>query len=92
MTLALIFPGQGSQYVGMGKLLAERYPVAAETLAEADEILGLSLSALMAAGPEEELTQTKSAQPAILAHSVAVLFRTIPRGETPPGTPPLGGC
>lgn len=73
MSLALIFPGQGSQYVGMAKALAERFPVAAETLAEADEILGFALSRLMAEGPEEELTETKNAQPAILVHSVAAL-------------------
>ena len=73
MTLALIFPGQGSQYVGMGKALAEAHPVARDTLAEADDALGFSLSGLMADGPEEELTATKNAQPAILAHSVAVL-------------------
>jgi [acyl-carrier-protein] S-malonyltransferase len=73
MSLALIFPGQGSQYVGMGRALAERYPLAAETLAEADELLGLPLSRLMAEGPEDELTGTKNAQPAILVHSVAAL-------------------
>ncbi|MDH3227741.1 MAG: ACP S-malonyltransferase [Thermoleophilia bacterium] len=73
MSLALIFPGQGSQHVGMAKALAERYPVAAETLAEADQILGFALSRLMAEGPEEELTETKNAQPAILVHSVAAL-------------------
>ena len=73
MTLALLFPGQGSQVVGMGRALAEAHPVAAETLAEADEVLGFSLSALMAEGPEAELTATRNAQPAILAHSVAVL-------------------
>jgi [acyl-carrier-protein] S-malonyltransferase len=73
MSLALIFPGQGSHYVGMARALAEHHPVAAETLAEADEILGLSLSRLMAEGPEAELTETKNAQPAILVHSVAAL-------------------
>lgn len=73
MTLALLFPGQGSQVVGMGRALAQAYPVAADTLAEADDILGFRLSALMADGPEDELTATKNAQPAILAHSVAVL-------------------
>ena len=73
MTLALLFPGQGSQVVGMGRALAQAHPVAAETLAEADDVLGFSLSALMADGPEADLTATKNAQPAILAHSVAVL-------------------
>jgi len=73
VTLALLFPGQGSQYVGMARALAEHDPLAASVLREADEILGFPLSALMADGPEEELVATKNAQPAILAHSVAVL-------------------
>ncbi len=83
MSLALIFPGQGSQYVGMGTALAERYPVAAQTLAEADERLGFSLSRLMAEGPEDELTETKNAQPAILVHSVAALRAAGSRLPTP---------
>ena len=73
MSLALIFPGQGSQFVGMAKSLAASEATAADTLALADEVLGFSLSGLMAEGPEAELTATKNAQPAILAHSVAVL-------------------
>lgn len=73
MSLALLFPGQGSQTVGMARALADAYPVAADTLAEADEILGFALSGLMAEGPEDELTATRNAQPAILVHSVAVL-------------------
>jgi [acyl-carrier-protein] S-malonyltransferase len=73
MTLALLFPGQGSQVVGMGRALAEAYPVAADTLAEADDVLGFALSRLMAEGPEAELTETRNAQPALLAHSVAAL-------------------
>jgi len=73
MSLALIFPGQGSQYVGMATALATAEPVAAEVLHTADEVLGFSLSTLMADGPEGELTATKNAQPALLAHSVAVL-------------------
>jgi len=72
VTLALLFPGQGSQVVGMGRALAEAYPVAAETFSEADDVLGFGLSRLMADGPEEELTATRNAQPALLAHSVAV--------------------
>ena len=83
MPLALIFPGQGSQYVGMGRALAERFPVAAETLAEADEILGFALSRLMAEGPEDELTETKNAQPAILVHSIAALRAAGERLGTP---------
>ena len=73
MSLALMFPGQGSQHVGMGTALAERYAAAAEVLAEADEILGFELSRLMAEGPEEELRETRNAQPALLVHSVAAL-------------------
>jgi [acyl-carrier-protein] S-malonyltransferase len=69
---ALLFPGQGAQHVGMGKELAERFPEAAETFEQADEILGFSLSRLMWDGPQEELTLTANAQPAILVHSVAV--------------------
>ena len=72
MSLALVFPGQGSQYVGMGKDLAERFPEAATTFEEADAVLGFSLSRVAFEGPLEVLTETKHAQPAILAHSVAV--------------------
>jgi [acyl-carrier-protein] S-malonyltransferase len=57
----------------MARALAAAEPVAAETLREADEILGIPLSTLMAEGPEDELTATKNAQPALLAHSVAIL-------------------
>ncbi len=73
MTLALLFPGQGSQYVGMARDLADGHPEAAAVLEEADDVLGFDLSGLMADGPEDELTETRNAQPAILAHSVAVL-------------------
>ncbi len=73
MSLALIFPGQGSQYVGMASALAEHEPAAAAVLAEADEVLGFALSELMHHGPAEELTATINAQPALLTHSVAAL-------------------
>jgi len=73
MSIALIFPGQGSQYIGMAKALAKAEPIAAETLEAADEILGFKLSRLMAEGPESDLRVTENAQPAILTHSVAVL-------------------
>lgn len=73
MSLALIFPGQGSQAVGMAVDLAERYEVAADTLREADDVLGFPLSALMAEGPDDSLRATKNAQPALLTHSVAAL-------------------
>jgi [acyl-carrier-protein] S-malonyltransferase len=66
-------PGQGAQRVGMGKDLAERFPAARDTFAAIDEALGSSLSKLMWQGPEEELTLTHNTQPAILAHSAAVL-------------------
>ena len=73
VSLALIFPGQGSQAVGMGHALAMSDERAAAVFATADEVLGFSLSGLKWEGPEDELTTTKNAQPAILAHSVAVL-------------------
>jgi [acyl-carrier-protein] S-malonyltransferase len=66
-------PGQGAQRVGMGKDLAERFPAARDTFAAIDEALGSSLSKLMWQGPEDELTLTHNTQPAILAHSAAVL-------------------
>jgi len=68
----LIFPGQGAQHVGMGKDLAERFPDAREVFEAVDAALGVALSLLMWEGPEEELTMTHNAQPAILAHSAAV--------------------
>jgi [acyl-carrier-protein] S-malonyltransferase len=69
--IAFLFPGQGSQAVGMGRELAERFPTAAQTFAEADEALGFPLSKLCFEGPEEDLRLTENTQPAILTVSVA---------------------
>ena len=71
ISLAFLFPGQGSQAVGMGKELAEKYPVARQTFEEADAALGISLSRLCFEGPEEELRRTEITQPSILTVSVA---------------------
>src|SRR5579872_1369004 len=69
--LALLFPGQGSQVVGMGKNLAEHHSLAKQTFEEADESLGMKLSQLCFEGPEDQLRLTENTQPAILAVSVA---------------------
>src|SRR6516164_1118645 len=70
-SIAFLFPGQGSQAVGMGKELAELYPVAQQVFDEADEALGYKLSHLCFEGPEEQLRLTEITQPAILTASVA---------------------
>jgi [acyl-carrier-protein] S-malonyltransferase len=70
--VGLLCPGQGSQFVGMGRDLSDAYPEARDAFAEADEALGFPLSRLCWEGPADELTRTINAQPAILAHSVAV--------------------
>ena len=69
---AYIFPGQGSQFSGMGKDLFENYSFAREIFSEADELLGFSLSDIMFNGTEEELKQTKVTQPAIYLHSILI--------------------
>src|SRR3954452_1606923 len=69
--IAFLFPGQGSQAVGVGRELKERFPVAADTFAEADEALGFRISKLCFEGPEEELRLTENTQPAIMTVSVA---------------------
>lgn len=73
MAIAFVFPGQGSQDVGMGKELAQTFKVAAEVFAEVDEALGQNLSAIMWEGPKDTLTLTENAQPALMAVSIAVM-------------------
>ncbi len=73
MTRAFTFPGQGSQAVGMGKELADAFPTAKAVFDEVNDALGQDLSSLMWGGPEEELTLTENAQPALMAVSVAVM-------------------
>lgn len=73
MAIAFTFPGQGSQAVGMGKELAETFPEAAAVFAEVDEALGEKLSATMWNGPEDRLTLTANAQPALMAVSIATI-------------------
>ena len=82
MARAFIFPGQGSQAVGMGRALAESFPQAKAVFDEVDEALGQSLSTLMFEGPTEELTLTANAQPALMAASLAVVRRA--PGDTRP--------
>ncbi|MFO0347451.1 MAG: ACP S-malonyltransferase [Labrys sp. (in: a-proteobacteria)] len=73
MGLAFVFPGQGSQAVGMGKALAEAFPVARAVFEEVDAALGEKLTAVMWEGPEADLTLTANAQPALMAVSVAAM-------------------
>jgi len=80
MKTALLFPGQGSQRVGMGRDLAHDLAVARQTYEEADDVLGFALSKLCFEGPEDELTLTKHTQPAILTTSIAVLRALLARG------------
>jgi len=71
--IALLFAGQGAQYVGMGKDLAEAYPEVAALFRRADEVLGRSISSIAFDGPEEELTKTVNCQPALYMHGLACL-------------------
>ena len=73
MKKAFLFPGQGSQFIGMGRELASQFEVAKDVFSEVDEALGEKLSELMFRGDIEELTLTKNAQPAIMAVSIAIL-------------------
>ena len=81
--IAFVFPGQGSQQVGMGKALAERFDICRETLEQADAALGESLTSLCFKGPEQALRLTENTQPAVLAVSVAVYRLLVSRGVTP---------
>jgi [acyl-carrier-protein] S-malonyltransferase len=79
----MLFPGQASQVVGMARDLAERPGRAADFLGRIDQVLGYGLTAVMWEGPLERLTETRHAQPAILAHSVAATFALQERGVAP---------
>lgn len=78
MKVGLLFPGQGSQHVGMGRALAEHFPEAREAFEEADDTLGFGLSRIAWQGPTEVLTATENAQPALYVHSLAV-YRVLAR-------------
>lgn len=73
MTIAFVFPGQGSQSIGMGKLLADTFASARQVFSEVDDALSQNLSSIMWEGPEQQLTLTENAQPALMAASLAVL-------------------
>jgi [acyl-carrier-protein] S-malonyltransferase len=83
MTLALLFPGQGSQRVGMGQDLVAVFPEARAVFEEADDVLGFPLSRLCFEGPNDELQLTENAQPAIVAASIAVYRRLTSMGLAP---------
>lgn len=80
MKLAFVFPGQGSQQVGMGRSFYEQYPEAREVFTKADEVLGFSLSTLCFDGPKEELQKTINTQPAVLTASIASLAVLLAQG------------
>src|SRR5260370_36503056 len=81
--IAFVFPGKASEYPGMGKELAERYPAARAVFDEADKARGFSISQMCFAGSEEELNQTANTQPAIMTCSTAVYRVLADKGITP---------
>ena len=81
--IAFVFPGQGAQKVGMGRSLAEAFPICRDTFAEADEALGEPLSTLCFDGPADRLMLTENTQPAIVAMSTAVMRLAVSRGVQP---------
>ena len=83
MSLAFVFPGQGSQQAGMGKALADAFPESRAVFEEADRVVGFALSRLCFEGPDSELQLTANTQPAILATSVAALRPMLARGLRP---------
>jgi [acyl-carrier-protein] S-malonyltransferase len=85
MSIAFVFPGQGSQAVGMGAGLAEAFPAAKAVFDEVDDALGQKLSTLMWEGPEADLTLTENAQPALMAVSLAAMRGLETKGFTLPG-------
>src|SRR5690348_2971843 len=83
MSIAFVFPGQGSQYAGRGREIAQAYPAARAVLDEADEARGFELSKLCFEGPEEALKLTENTQPAILTTSIAVFLVLQEKGLKP---------
>src|ERR1700761_445559 len=90
MSLAFVFPGQGSQTVGMGRDLADAFPIARQTFEEIDDALSQNLSRLMFEGPQEELNLTENTQPALMAVSMAVVRVLAELGMKP--LPEIASC